>query len=1053
MKIITLPYGNAGWIEKNLFLEKVISSRPFPPYIYNDVLIIVPSSRMRRAYGRLFLDIVARKYGAAALVPPEIQTLHQFFQNLYATMDGPTLMDENSRLVLLEGIVKERLAGNRLFSQSPDLLAPSLSAALAKMIEQLSDAGVNPDTLSRTIKGSEFSDKPQVRLLVDVYERYEKALQDKGIIDPQGMRAFILAHFDPAALSRYSRVIIDGIQDAGRIESGILRKVADRGNCTCLVHAPSPGQITQAVDFHPLSITRDFLSSLGAMPAQAHEGIPSGEEELFLASTLFSDRPFDEIVKKAPALSSFSKDIKLLSAVNAREEVSFIAGAVKKSLENGAAPDAILVAFPALDKYGPLVEELFNDYGIPYNRALGRQLSASPVATAVISLLRACQEDFSGPSLLRIFSSAFLTFGEHPSLAPALDRLMRDRRITGGREKLLTALSITMPRGKKETEKSSSASFTKGGLGESAGTSSAQTGELLAQFLADLFSALDPFSTTDTAPLSLWMERLSNLIAWSGLGRRVALIKGPLNVNLQASKKLNETLASLSRAGKLFPDYAYTFNEWLFLLKKTFMHARFQVPPEDESGVQILGLEESMGHAWEEIFLGGLIDNKFPQRLPQNIFLPEQTLQSMDVRTLEKARLNAANHFYRLLLSAEKVTLTYPENEGDRPVVPSPFLEELTPLKKAGLLNRGIERTSGIQFSLKIEESRSIPELAKAISLAGDLTGLSDILDSDIAGLAGIRSAINYQQPAQTSVPQQKREFWVTELDAYLNCPYDYYIANVLGIEPLEEVTEDISARDRGSKVHAILRNFYLSWNKAVVKESRDEARLLLKKLADSAFDREADTFRNRREKEFFLAIMAERFLDAEEEFWKQGMHPAYLEQKIEQFRLDLSNGEEVSLSAKIDRIDADPDGNFIIVDYKTGNYPLPKMKLDQDIFQLPVYAVMAQHALSGKEGAQGKAPLRKPIGLAYYDLGGKTGAGARDVVLFNKEARNDHPSSKPKAGSKSAEEFETILKQSIDRARKAVEGILAGDFTSAPRDENQCRYCPNEMMCGKRKS
>jgi ATP-dependent helicase/nuclease subunit B len=140
-----------------------------------------------------------------------------------------------------------------------------------------------------------------------------------------------------------------------------------------------------------------------------------------------------------------------------------------------------------------------------------------------------------------------------------------------------------------------------------------------------------------------------------------------------------------------------------------------------------------------------------------------------------------------------------------------------------------------------------------------------------------------------------------------------------------------------------------------------------------------------------------------------------------------------------------DEDGNFIIVDYKTGKYPLPKMNLEQDIFQLPVYAVMARQALSGSGPA-----LKKPIGLAYYDLAGKTGAGARDVVLFNTDFKKDHPASKPKASPKSAEDFETILKQSMTKARKAVEGILAGDFTSTPQDENKCRYCPNEVMCEK---
>ena len=579
---------------------------------------------------------------------------------------------------------------------------------------------------------------------------------------------------------------------------------------------------------------------------------------------------------------------------------------------------------------------------------------------------------------------------------------------------------------------------------------------VLREPLNDLFAALEPFTSPEASPLALWMQRLINLIAWSGISSRVSLIKGPLNINLQAFKKLSETLASLSAAGRLVPEYAYTFHEWFFLLKKTFMHTRFQVPPEDEGGVQVLGLGESMGRAWNEIYLGGLKDGAFPQRLPQNIFLPEATLEALGIHTLEKARMKAAHHFYRILLSAPKVTLTWPENEGDRPVVPSPFLAELAPLRLAGLLNRGMEKTAGIQFSLRIDESMSIPELAKAISVAGNTEGLRDIMEADREGLSGIRSALAYKpaKPAPSITPPSQREFRVTELDAYLDCPYDYFVTHVLNIEPLEEATEDISPRERGSKVHAILRKFYDTWDIPITRENRSESRALLVTLADAAFAVEADTFRNRREKERFLSVMAERFLDAEEAFWKQGMRPAYREQTIDSFKLLLSDGTEAGLRAKIDRIDVDEDGNFIIVDYKTGGYPRPKMNIEQDVFQLPVYAVMALGAYGdtpthGKHGAP--PALKKPIGLAYYDLSGKNKGPARDVVLYDKDFGIDQPAAKPKASPKSAEEFDTILKQSMDKARKAVEGILAGEFTARPQDPNKCRYCANEIMCGKR--
>jgi hypothetical protein len=106
----------------------------------------------------------------------------------------------------------------------------------------------------------------------------------------------------------------------------------------------------------------------------------------------------------------------------------------------------------------------------------------------------------------------------------------------------------------------------------------------------------------------------------------------------------------------------------------------------------------------------------------------------------------------------------------------------------------------------------------------------------------------------------------------------------------------------------------------------------------------------------------------------------------------------------------------------------------------------MARKAISGTGPA-----LKYPIGLAYYGLHGRSGAGARDVVLFNKDARNDHPAEKPQTSPRSAGEFEDILTHSMDKARKAIEGIRAALFPAAPLKADRCRYCPNDMLCGTR--
>jgi hypothetical protein len=89
-------------------------------------------------------------------------------------------------------------------------------------------------------QGFDFFDKHQVKLLTEVYALYANLLEKRGLTDPAGMRAYLRDHFEPSWFTGYSRIIIDGIQDAGSVEADILRKMVDCGNCTYLLDAPSP---------------------------------------------------------------------------------------------------------------------------------------------------------------------------------------------------------------------------------------------------------------------------------------------------------------------------------------------------------------------------------------------------------------------------------------------------------------------------------------------------------------------------------------------------------------------------------------------------------------------------------------------------------------------------------------------------------------------------------------------------------------------------------------------------------------------------------------------
>lgn len=1024
MKTIVIPYGKEGWKARHSLTEEIIASRKAAPYIYNDVLIIVPSARMHRTYGRLFIDAARRIHNAPSIVPPQVLTLYQFFEDLSPRL-SKGIIDETSRLVLLEGIIKEILIERPPAPLPLDILAPSLSAMAAEMIEQLCKAGVEPSRLEAWVSDSEISDKPAALILTKAYKRYEASLERLGLLDPHRVPQMISKDFDPSWLAPYSRIIIDGISKIELHEAGVIRRLLETTDCMLLIEAPSDELIERAGVFHPLSRTREFLTDINA--PRPHRVIKTHPDDLLIGEILFSDKPFAESVKKALAFSgSFSKNIMLLSAVNPREEVRLIAGEVKKSLRAGAKAERILVAFPSLDEYTGLVEEIFSDYGIPYNRALGRQLSTSPVTNALISCLLVLQEDFSGRSILRVFSSPFLKFSEMQWLVGALDDFMRKERITSGRSKWLHAI-------KRDGQ-------------------DMPWQHTIHAPLMDLFDALEPFRIEQPLTLHEWCTRLDQLASWSGLWERVQAVPGALNVNLQAYKRFTEAVSSLATAGKRFPELKLTFGEWFYLLRRIFMRTRFQVPAEDEAGVQVLGIMEGIGRPWDEVYLGGLCDGKFPPRLPQNIFLPDSALEKFNIRPFDHARLDAMHHFYRLLMSADRVTLTHPESEEGRPVVPSPFIEEMAPLLEAGLANRSAAAASQIQFSLRAEDSMSVPDLAKAVGLLLHCKRSSDpelarLLDSP--DLSVLKQAASFvPQTGTAAAPQVKGSYKITELDLYLSCPYAYYASHVLQLAPVEEITEDISAAERGDKVHGILKEFYVKWHGPITAENRAEAKRLLLELAERAFAGSAPTFRNMREKEMSVRRMAERFLDAEVAFWKQGMRPAFLEANLTPYPIELDNGTVIELHGTVDRIDVDDNGNFIIVDYKTGRYPEPKTGPEQEIFQLPVYAVMARGRLNTERG---QTPLlQKPIGLAYYDLMGKVSPSARDVVLFNKDVRNDHPSAKPRTSPRLSEDFEAVLSASMEKAKKAVEGIIAGVFPASPYDDNRCGSCPYTDICSR---
>jgi len=202
----------------------------------------------------------------------------------------------------------------------------------------------------------------------------------------------------------------------------VLRKIAAHAGCTLLIDAPRP----KASD----GPARSSPAAREGTPWPArHRGRGAAESAgptTASSPTLCSLRaPSTRQLRRPPP--SFQKDLRLISAVNVREEMSVHRGGSQSGRSARAAPDSIVVAFPSLDEYGSAGREIFTDPGIPLQPGARQQLATSPGGRR-ISLLLARRA-----GVLRSFAARsqlpFLKFAEQacPS-PPALD----GHAVTGG---------------------------------------------------------------------------------------------------------------------------------------------------------------------------------------------------------------------------------------------------------------------------------------------------------------------------------------------------------------------------------------------------------------------------------------------------------------------------------------------------------------------------------------------------------------------------------------------------------------------------------------------
>jgi ATP-dependent helicase/nuclease subunit B len=666
----------------------------------------------------------------------------------------------------------------------------------------------------------------------------------------------------------------------------------------------------------------------------------------------------------------------------------------------------VLVFFPKLDQAVPVIEDAFGSLGIMYHLPQGYPLAQSPVVKAFMDLLALPQDYFSFRGMRKIFGSALIRLSPDGNNAPAFDELAREFNITGGRRNWKKYLEPL-----EDAEDEALAASVRVPL-------------------ARLIQLTDGFADSSRLT-SEWAGECIKLLEQSGISEIISA-SGSTNL-ISAHEALVGLLNKICESSGMVEGRT-GISDFLAVLRTALKDSRYRPGKDDLTGVRVLGKLEALSEEFDAVFAGGLVDGTMPEPMCQDIFFGGGAWTKLGLPDPRLASARDGRLFLGLMLSAPTVRLSWPEAAGGRPAVPSPYITALTPLVDAGL----IKKTTGWCRPVDPSLAYSPDEAVRALGIIGADDVLAEAvlaaLPVDSPGRSSLAASLLPPPEPLPVVPPINRTFSVTELEEYLRCHYRYYNDRVIKILPPDEPEDDIAPHKAGSIIHRIFSDFYEYASGPVIEANKAAELARLCKIAERRFAPMADTLANRELKRRFVQFLAPRFIDAEAGLASGRFKVCEVEKKLEVSVPDGAD-EFIVIKGKVDRLDADTDGNFVVVDYKTGNYPGVGGINLSDSFQLPVYAKMAEQAQPEK------SLLKKPAAFVYYNL--KQGT-MRDVVFCDSGVFGEKV--KP-TRAKDAGTMQGAVDGKFEEALNAARGILAGDFSSTGKKGCR-RSCNYSLVC-----
>lgn len=1037
----------------------------FPP----GLILILPS---RLAVARERRRLLSETTGGTVL-GPRIITMGQ----LEAWLDRETNKQKASTLArefILGTLIEPELLGLGWPKAS---LGSSGPAKIGVLIDQLKTGGVTPQAFTE-VAGDLDSDR--IVALARIYDRYERAMADRGLADRAMVRRLILQNLNQGQRPRCLEDVVEiVIRDFSRLTifQTELVKGLSRIGINLKVHLACPDwtfDLELPGDFEQTN--NPFVETIRTIKAFEQ----SGESGLELVLALSRD----EGSRKIPALKVLERlfspspipasgpppvgAMEIWSTPGRYAEVEEIGRRIVALIDQGVAPEEIVVVVRDLGAYGQIVEDVFRRFKLPLFFRRGAPVEIQAPTRALLSLLRLARSNWTRPQVLDILASPYLQCGLNIDWTQAA-RLSAKAGVTD--ERAGGGWHLNMERLARRDTREKEAVFN---LLEVVDRLKEKTAPLArdmtwADFVKAAIDLLGEFGLEQSIKRGSWDHVRRDAGAWTEL-----------------RSCLDELAEGAGQAGigqKLFAPEILSRS-----LVQALKGRNIGQQSYPSSGIMVLNAFDLHGLSFDHVFVAGLNEGEFPSTRNSAVFLHDDEVSACNQKLGQRVFLSTASEyrqeellFYFTLAAADRqVVLTYNRSDHEgRIQLPSALIDEVMRLWPPGvvsiqdLASRIVPDISKVltreemlgvlagrlinRQALGGAEARQVQEACMLLCLRPrehqrwqSLVRRAAIEESRFDGLIGPYFGMikpDWGAAWLTGLP--RHQGWPlispTMLEMYGQCPFAFWAGQILGLSAVEDPLDELSPMQEGVLLHEILKNYLSSCQKRGLLPLAGKAGEieLLKKVSGEVLDNAEKRIPLGRRplwqiRRLGIWRMLSNWLQAEQDR-DDDYQPAFLEwsfgpeTKTGPLDIPFSEGGGLCFRGRIDRIDESPD-QFLVIDYKNSSNRnkyqnlLKSETLGQTSFQAPLYQIAVARLL-------GKPAQSAWILLRDFSRGKlRTTPSTADPVF------DQNPEQRRLAAAEEIPNFYNNLEATWGRL---ISGNFVPDF-----DQGECEYCQFKTVC-----